>query len=42
MDKKILIDPGEDLTVKNIIFDTDAGPDGDDTAALTMLYHYLF
>lgn len=25
---------------RNVIFDTDAGPDVDDTAALVMLYHY--
>lgn len=40
MNNNFLKDPGEDSSVKNIIFDTDAGPDGDDTAALTMLYHY--
>lgn len=40
MPNKKLTDPGIDNTIKNIIFDTDAGPDGDDTAALTMLYNY--
>ena len=33
--------PAADTGVKNIIFDTDAGPDGDDTGALTMLLHYM-
>jgi len=33
-------DPGESSIVKNIIFDSDAGPDVDDTAALTMLHQY--
>ncbi len=35
-----LTDPSTDTSVKNIIFDSDSGPDSDDTAALTMLLNY--